>query len=105
MQNPGNCETYYRNKICNLGQGATVVLDVDDVRGFGPGTPLVIGKFSETISANQISQIGGIYKYFVYIYTQGGSFVGSNAAVSLYGTQGLISSYDVPQTGYNPNWR
>ncbi len=70
-----------------------MILDVDATQGYGP----------ETITFAKLSS--GSYRYFVYIYTVGGSFVGSDANVKIYGESGLVADIDVPQRGYDPELR
>ena len=75
-----------------------------------------IGSFSkngpETITIYK-SKIG-TYHYYIYNYSEGttegrknsiqGSLINSRANVKIYGSTGLVKSYNVPNSGYGVYW-
>lgn len=89
MITPNNIEIYYGNKTPT---GAGANLDVDDTSGFGPETT--------TITEQQT----GTYTYFVYNFTGTPSITESDAVVRVYGSTGLINTFNVPTTGTGRYW-
>ncbi len=82
---------YYSNKG-SLTYPPYANLDVDDVTSYGP----------ETITISQL--YNGIYYYSVYRYSSSGELITSSAAVSVYGENGFIRSWNVPTSGYGRWW-
>eukprot|EP01013_Petalomonas_cantuscygni_P037943 TRINITY_DN68891_c0_g1_i1.p1 TRINITY_DN68891_c0_g1~~TRINITY_DN68891_c0_g1_i1.p1 ORF type:complete len:409 (+),score=109.11 TRINITY_DN68891_c0_g1_i1:76-1302(+) len=83
---PWGCRVNYRARSCASGP-ASASLDVDRTSGYGPETVTITDPMN-----------AGTYQHFVNIYTSGGSFVNSNAQVTVY-TAGEPVVLAVPQDG------
>jgi uncharacterized protein YfaP (DUF2135 family) len=82
---------FYANRgNCNAHPYAC--LDVDDVTSYGP----------ETVTIRQRFQ--GQYVYAVYNYSGESAITGSNGRVQVYGTNGLVADFQVPNTGSGRWW-
>ncbi len=88
-QSTGYYEVYFDDQgSCSSDPWAC--LDVDDTDSYGP----------ETITISQLQ--GGTYSYAVHWYTGAGSWAGSDAVVRVYGANGLIAAYTVPNNANEP---
>jgi len=88
----GNTYHVYYGNMGSLTSPPYCALDVDDVSYYGP----------ETISIGQVHP--GIYSYSVYNYSNYSSITNSSAQVTLYGEDGFIGAWDVPNTGSGRWW-
>jgi len=70
-----------------------VLLDRDDLDGFGP----------ETITINQLSSQGE-YRYFVRDFTRSGRLADSKAHVRVYSERRLLKSYVIPSDIKGDEW-
>jgi|GEM_PF-2384151 len=68
------------------------ILDHDETSGYGP----------ETITISQFYT--GTYKYYVHRYSSDGSLPTSGAVVQIYGSTGLLRTFQVPTTGSGDYW-
>ena len=92
----GRFHVYYSNTGSLTGD-PYASLDVDDTSSYGPETI--------TIAA----QNGGLYRYSVYDYTNGGlvdsvALSNSGAQVNVFDSSGLIATYNVPPNQTGDTW-
>ena len=88
----GRFHVYYGDKQYNDNGVTYAQLDVDDTSGHGP----------ETITS--FKQIDGVYRYYVYNYSNEVPLAGSGARVELYKNNALIKTFTVPATGDGRYW-
>ena len=68
-------------------------LDRDDLDGEGP----------ETITVLKLSP-QGTYRYYVHDYTRSGAIGSSKASVKVYGPDGILDTFDIPDRAKGTIW-
>lgn len=89
----GYREVYYGSRYYMVGSQVYAMLDVDDTDYEGPETATIL------------SDLKGIYYYYVYNFSGDGNLPTSRARVDVYSGNELLTSYNVPSTQANSgNW-
>lgn len=88
----GYKEIYYSSMYYNIGNQVYAMLDVDDTNYDGPETATIL------------SDLKGIYYYYVYNYDTDGNLPTSKARVDVYSGNELLTSYNVPSQPNSGDW-
>ena len=87
------CDVYYGNTACSASGGAyTATLDADARSGFGP----------ETVTVRAQSGLTGTFQFFAYNYANDQPLYSSAARLDVYGSSGLLDSFEVPAAYASP---
>lgn len=88
----GYKEIYFDSMYYNIGNQIYAMLDVDDTDYDGPETATIL------------SDLKGIYYYYVYNYDEDGNLPTSKARVDVYSGNELLTSYNVPSQPNSGDW-
>lgn len=97
LQNGDRFHMYYPYAESGSPWPSTVNLDLDDIDSFGPETTTLY------------EQISGIYRFSVHDFSNRNSFYSldlsnSNAQVRVYGSNGLLASFNIPPNNEGTLW-
>ncbi|MCF7811926.1 carboxypeptidase regulatory-like domain-containing protein [bacterium] len=95
LKTPAINDEYFHIYYASIGDSLNapfVWLDIDDIDGYGPETMTIYEAYE------------GDYHYYVHKYAGEGPLTASGAKASIYNSEGLQQSFDIPTSGEGIYW-